>query len=146
MDAGLDTDDMIIMECVSIGLTDTTSTLHDTLVILSRRMVVEVFARLAQYGKPRATPQPAEGITHAERIAKDEAAPNWLRHAAVLPCQVHAFSPFSGASATLGDVAIKFWQAEASTDHPAETEPDTVLAANAKGVIIAYSVSAPCAT
>ncbi|TIE74664.1 methionyl-tRNA formyltransferase, partial [Legionella pneumophila] len=84
LDAGLDTGDMIAMERVPIGLTDTTGTLHDTLAALGGRMVVEALAKLAQYGKLHATPQPAEGITYAEKIAKDEAALDWSRHAAAL--------------------------------------------------------------
>jgi methionyl-tRNA formyltransferase len=142
MDAGLDTCDMIAMERVPIGLTDTTGTLHDTLAALGGRMVVEALAKLAQDGKLHATPQPAEGITYAEKIAKDEAALDWSRHAAALLRQVHAFNPFPGASAALDGVAIKFWQAEVLADRPAEAEPGVVLAANAEGVTIACGAGA----
>ena len=142
MDAGLDTGDMIAMERVPIGLTDTTGTLHDTLAALGGRMVVEALAKLAQDGKLHATPQPAEGITYAEKIAKDEAALDWSRHAAALLRQVHAFNPFPGASAALDGVAIKFWQAEVLADRPAEAEPGVVLAANAEGVTIACGAGA----
>ncbi|WP_413707405.1 methionyl-tRNA formyltransferase [Ralstonia sp. Ralssp110] len=142
MDAGLDTGDMIAMERVPIGLTDTTATLHDTLAALGGRMVVDALAKLAQDGKLAATPQPAEGITYAEKIAKDEATLDWSHQAAALLRQVHAFNPFPGASAALDGVTIKFWQAQALADRPADAEPGTVLAANAEGVTIACGAGA----
>ncbi|GCB04880.1 methionyl-tRNA formyltransferase [Ralstonia sp. SET104] len=143
MDAGLDTGDMVAMERVPIGLTDTTGTLHDTLAALGGRMVVEALTKLAaQDSKLPATPQPAEGITYAEKIAKDEAVLDWSRQSAALLRQVHAFNPFPGACATLDGVAIKFWQAQALADRPAGAEPGTVLAANADGVTIACGAGA----
>jgi methionyl-tRNA formyltransferase len=142
MDAGLDTGDMIAMEHAPIGLTDTTGTLHDTLAALGGRMVVEALAKLAQDGKLAATPQPAEGVTYAEKIAKDEAALDWSRQSAALLRQVHAFNPFPGASAALDGVAVKFWQAEALADRPADAAPGTVLAADADGVLIACGAGA----
>ncbi|MEF9385686.1 methionyl-tRNA formyltransferase [Ralstonia pseudosolanacearum] len=142
MDAGLDTGDMIAMEHVPIGLTDTTGTLHDTLAALGGRMVVEALARLAQDGSLPATPQPAEGVTYAEKIAKEEAALDWSRQSAALLRQVHAFNPFPGASAELDGVTIKFWQAEALPDRPADAQPGTVLAADADGVVIACGAGA----
>ena len=143
MDAGLDTGDMISMEHAPIGLTDTTGTLHDTLAALGGRMVVEALTKLAQNGgKLPATQQPTEGVTYAEKIAKDEAALDWSRQSAALLRQVHAFNPFPGASATLDGVTIKFWQAEALADKPAAAEPGTVLTANADGVTIACGAGA----
>ncbi|MHA6847619.1 methionyl-tRNA formyltransferase [Ralstonia syzygii] len=142
MDAGLDTGDMIAMEHVPIGLTDTTGTLHDTLAALGGRMVVEALARLAQHGGLPATPQPAEGVTYAEKIAKEEAALDWSRQSAALLRQVHAFNPFPGASAELDGVALKFWQAEALPDRPTDVQPGTVLAADADGVVIACGAGA----
>ena len=142
MDAGLDTGDMIAMERVPIGPADTTGTLHDTLAALGGRMVVEALSRLARDGQLPATPQPAEGVTYAEKIAKDEAALDWSRPSAALLRQVHAFNPFPGTSAALDGVTIKFWQGEALADRPTDAEPGTVLAANAVGVTIACGTGA----
>ncbi|MFJ1251616.1 methionyl-tRNA formyltransferase [Cupriavidus sp. CuC1] len=138
MDEGLDTGAMIQGETVPIGPDDTTGTLHDTLAALGGRMVVQALRRLC-VGQPLAgTPQPAEGVTYAEKIAKEEAPLDLRRQAAVLAAQVRAFNPFPGATVQVGETVIKCWQAQplaATASHP--QAPGTVLAADADGVVIA---------
>jgi methionyl-tRNA formyltransferase len=43
------------------------------------------------------TPQPAEGVTYAHKIANEEARIDWSRRAAVVHDQVRGLSPFPGA-------------------------------------------------
>ncbi|QOT76427.1 methionyl-tRNA formyltransferase [Cupriavidus basilensis] len=138
MDEGLDTGAMIQGETVPIGPGDTTGTLHDALAALGGRMVVEALRRLAAGQPLTRTPQPAEGVTYAEKIAKEEAPLDLRRPAAALAAQVRAFNPFPGATVQVGETVIKCWQAQplASTaSHP--QAPGTVLAADADGVVIA---------
>ncbi|MCY1228862.1 Methionyl-tRNA formyltransferase [compost metagenome] len=121
-----------------IGLDDTTGKLHDTLAALGARMTVAALQELAAGRALAATPQPAEGVTYAEKIAKDEAPLDLRRPAAALANQVRAFNPFPGATVQVGDTVIKCWQAvplaaASSLPHP----PGTVLAADAAGVLIA---------
>ncbi|MGH8788526.1 MAG: methionyl-tRNA formyltransferase [Cupriavidus necator] len=138
MDEGLDTGDMLTREAVPIGPDDTTGTLHDTLAALGARMTVAALQELAAGRALAATPQPAEGVTYAEKIAKHEAPLDLRRPAAALANQVRAFNPFPGATVQVGDTVIKCWQAVAlaaasSLPHP----PGTVLAADAAGILIA---------
>lgn len=138
MDEGLDTGDMLTRAAVPIGPDDTTGTLHDTLAALGARMTVAALQELAAGRALAATPQPAEGVTYAEKIAKDEAPLDLRRPAAALANQVRAFNPFPGATVQVGDTVIKCWQAvplaaASSLPHP----PGTVLAADAAGVLIA---------
>ncbi|WP_043421637.1 methionyl-tRNA formyltransferase [Cupriavidus basilensis] len=138
MDEGLDTGAMIQGETVPIGPDDTTGTLHDTLAALGGRMVVDALRRLAAGQPLAATPQPAEGVTYAEKIAKEEAPLDLHRPATVLGAQVRAFNPFPGATVQVGQTVIKCWQAQPLTAAGGQPQvPGTVLAADADGVVIA---------
>ncbi|AGW92440.1 methionyl-tRNA formyltransferase [Cupriavidus sp. DF5525] len=138
MDEGLDTGDMLTREAVPIGPEDTTGTLHDTLAALGARMIVEGLTALAAGQTLTATPQPEEGVTYADKIAKDEAPLDLRRPAVELANQVRAFNPFPGATVQVGDTVIKCWQAAplaAASSLP--HSPGTVLAADAAGILIA---------
>jgi len=136
MDEGLDTGAMISRESTAIEATDTTGSLHDRLAALGGRMVVDSLARLARGEALAATPQPADGVTYAEKIGKEEARLDLRRSAAALARQVRAFNPFPGATVQIGDTVIKCWQAQAEAA-PGGAAPGTVLAADAAGVLIA---------
>lgn len=138
MDEGLDTGAMIQGETVPIGPDDTTGTLHDTLAALGGRMVVDALRRLAAGQPLPGTPQPAEGVTYAEKIAKEEAPLDLRRPATALASQVRAFNPFPGATMQIGQTVIKCWQAQAlAAPAGQQPAPGTVMAADADGVVIA---------
>src|ERR1700675_2047052 len=110
MDVGLDTGAMISEARTPISADDTTATLHDRLALDGARLIVEALIELERSGKLAATPQPADGVTYAEKIGKHEAALDWRRPAAVLARQVRAFDPFPGGVGTLEDgTSIKLW-------------------------------------
>lgn len=140
MDAGLDTGPMLMTAHTPIAADDTTSTLHDKLATQGGALIVSALQQLQQQGKMTGTPQPAEGVTYAEKISKAEATLDFNRPAAALARAIRAFSPFPGASGTLQGTPIKFWQAQAldlSPDIAQDAQPGTVLAADAAGVLIA---------
>src|SRR3569832_2330494 len=76
MDAGLDTGDMLLCERVPITNDDTTGSLHDKLAVLGGRLIVEALELAACGGLVR-TPQPADGVTYANKIDKAEAPLDW---------------------------------------------------------------------
>ncbi len=133
MDEGLDTGDMLLVGREPIAPGDTTASLHDRLAALGGRMIVDALRRLADGGLPR-TPQPAEGVTYATKIAKEEAALDFRLPAPVLLRRLRAFNPFPGASAQVDGVTLKLWDAQLS---PMRGEPGRVLAADGDGVTIA---------
>lgn len=133
MDAGLDTGDMLQVESVDIASDDTTSSLHDRLAALGGRMIVGAID-LARDGRLVRTPQPADGVTYANKIDKAEAAIDWRLPAAVIERRLRAFDPFPGASATLDGAPLKVWRAEVTADAGA---PGEVLAADAQGPLVA---------
>jgi len=140
MDAGLDTGAMIDVGRTPIDPLDTTATLHDKLAAQGARLIVAALATLERNGVLSSTPQPADGVTYAEKIAKHEAALDWRRPAAALARQVRAFDPFPGGVATLEDgTTLKVWSAEpvsAPCDN-ANAEPGTLVEVSPEGVAVA---------
>jgi methionyl-tRNA formyltransferase len=138
MDAGLDTGAMISETRTPISDDDTTATLHDRLAQDGAKLIVEALIELERNGKLAATPQPADGVTYAEKIAKHEAALDWRRPAAALARQVRAFDPFPGGVGTLEDgTSIKVWSA-APVDAPGNSAAaGTIMAVSAEGVVVA---------
>jgi methionyl-tRNA formyltransferase len=136
MDAGLDTGAMISEARMPILESDTTATLHDRLADAGAKLIVEALIELERSGKLAATPQPADGATYAEKIAKHEASLDWRRPAAELARQVRAFDPFPGGAATLDGAVLKIWSASA-VDASNQAEPGTIVDASPEGVVVA---------
>ena len=145
MDVGLDTGAMISEARTPIHDDDTTATLHDRLAQAGARLIVEALAELERSGKLVATPQPEEGFTYAEKIAKHEAALDWRRPAAVLARQVRAFDPFPGGVATLDGTSLKIWSA-VPAQIQGNAEPGTILDVSPEGVLVACAEGALCLT
>jgi len=133
MDAGLDTGDMLLVAREPISPSDTTGELHDRLARLGGQLIVEALQRLGA-NELLPTPQPTEGVTHAAKITKDEAALDWQQPASVLLRRIHAFNPAPGASAQLGDTVLKVWRAEQVAG---AGQPGLVLAVDTRGVTVA---------
>ncbi len=137
MDVGLDTGAMISEARTAISGDDTTATLHDRLAQDGAKLIVEALVELERTGKLASTPQPADGVTYAEKIGKHEAALDWRRPAAVLARQVRAFDPFPGGVGTLEDgTSIKIWAA-VPIDAKTNGAPGTITDISAEGVVVA---------
>ncbi|MGF6752953.1 methionyl-tRNA formyltransferase [Paraburkholderia sp. GAS334] len=137
MDVGLDTGAMISEARTPIYPDDTTATLHDRLAKAGATLIVDALVELERSGKLSSTPQPTDGATYAEKIAKHEAALDWRRPAAELARQVRAFDPFPGGVATLEDgTALKIWAAEA-VDPAREAAPGMIVEVSPEGVVVA---------
>ncbi|MBT2791737.1 methionyl-tRNA formyltransferase [Paraburkholderia strydomiana] len=136
MDAGLDTGAMISDVRTPISANETTATLHDRLAEHGAKLIVAALVELERSGKLTSTPQPADGVTYAEKIGKHEAALDWRRPASVLARQVRAFDPFPGSVATLEDgTSIKIW---AAAPEPAQAggAPGTIASVSPEGVVV----------
>jgi methionyl-tRNA formyltransferase len=137
MDAGLDTGDMLLVERQRIAADDTTGSLHDKLARLGGRLVVEAL-EIAACGGFTPKPQPAEGVTYANKIEKAEAQVDWSQPAAVIERRIRAFDPFPGAASTVNGEAIKLWRSEIdSTNLPHDAGPGTILSVTGSGVAVA---------
>lgn len=142
MDVGLDTGAMISEARTPISADDTTATLHDRLAQDGARLIVDALIELERNGKLASTPQPADGVTYAEKIGKQEAALDWRRPAAVLARQVRAFDPFPGGVGTLEDgSSVKIWAA-VPVEAQGDNAPGTITEVSADGVIVACGEAA----
>jgi len=138
MDAGLDTGPMISEVRTAIAPGDTTATLHDRLAQLGAKLIVDGLAALERDGALRATPQPAEGATYAEKIGKHEAVLDWRRPAVALARQIRAFDPFPGGAATLDGAQLKLWAGEpVERSAGSAAEPGEILDVSPAGVVVA---------
>ena len=135
MDEGLDTGPMLMSRSMPIASEDTTGSLHDKLAALGGELIVDALHKLEQ-GRLPAMPQPSEGVTYADKIAKHEAQLDFSQPAAALARKVRAFNPFPGAFALFRGVPIKIWKAEVAPPSSMKT-PGEILAADAQRGVLA---------
>ena len=95
MEAGLDTGPMLLKQAVAITAASTAAELHDALSALGARMIVEALEGLAA-GRLKAEAQPAEGVTYAAKLEREEGRLDWSRPAAELERRVRALNPWPG--------------------------------------------------
>jgi methionyl-tRNA formyltransferase len=95
MDEGLDTGAMLMVKSLPIPATATAQMLHDALRDLGAEMIVQAVKDLPE-GKLKATPQPPEGATYAQRLSREEGRVDWKEEAEVLARKVRALNPWPG--------------------------------------------------
>ena len=131
MDAGLDTGDMLLRHSCTIAPEDTAATLHDRLAELGASSIVEALRRLPELVPVK---QDDGAATYAAKLLKSEGRIDWSLGAQQLERAIRAFNPFPVCHATLGDTAIKVWQASPVAQ---QGEPGTVLAVDKQGITVA---------
>ena len=137
MDAGLDTGDMLSIEHITITDEHTTATLHDELAEMGARMVVQYLQQLHDGNAPSATPQPAEGVTYAEKIEKAEAKIDWTQSAETLARKIRALDPAPGCVCEYAGQSLKIWSAHAESAAIDPQSAGTVLHMDKNGVRVA---------
>ncbi len=125
MEEGLDTGAVLLAEAVAIGPTTTAQQLHDRLAELGARLIVRALDGVAQ-GRLAPRPQPAEGVTYAKKLRREEGALDWRRPAPELERAVRAFDPWPGAWFERGRERVRVLAAELA-DAPHGAAPGTVL-------------------
>ena len=137
MDAGLDTGDMLSMERIAITEEHSTATLHDELAEMGARMVVQYLQQLRDGNAPSATPQPAEGVSYAEKIEKAEAKIDWTQSAETLARKIRALDPAPGCVCEHAGQSLKIWSAHAEIAAANPQAAGTVLHMDKNGVRVA---------
>ena len=97
MDEGLDTGPMLLAESTPISAADTAQTVHDRLADLGAKLIVSPLDGLLRRSI-EAVDQPAEGVTYAHKLGKEEGVLDWRRPAAELERKVRGFNPWPGTS------------------------------------------------
>ena len=129
MDEGLDTGPMLLRGSVPITAVTTAETLHDALSVLGARLIVEALDGLAA-GRLVPLAQPAEGVTYAKKLAREEGLIDWRLPAVELERRIRALTPWPGAFFEFGGSRFKVLAAEAapsSSGKPAGTMLDDAL-------------------
>jgi methionyl-tRNA formyltransferase len=140
MEAGLDTGPMLASRTADIGLRDNAQTVHDKLSNIGAELMLESLTALSA-GVAREVPQPAEGVTYADKISKAEAPIDWRHAAGQISRQVRAFNPWPVAQTQFNGEALRIWDAQTIDLHFAgagrDVPPGTVMAATGEGIDVA---------
>lgn len=135
MDAGLDTGPMLLESATPIDDNDSAATLHDRLAAMGAEALLRVLDGIID-GSIVPRPQPADGITYAAKIRKDEALLDWRLTAAELDRRVRAFNPWPVAETRWNGQQLRIWQAGIASQTTAAA-PGTVIASDAEGIRVA---------
>lgn len=133
MEAGLDTGPMLHSQETAITPDDTGGSLHDRLADMGARALVGVLEDLPGHLE-WARPQPAEGVTYAHKLTKDEARLDWRGPADELARRIRAFNPWPVAWTPLNGKPLRLWLAR---PEPGTGTPGEVLAADDRGLLVA---------
>ena len=130
MEAGLDTGPMLLKRSTPIAERDTSATLHDRLAEIGAQALLDTLDSLPKI-MPQA--QPAEGVTYAAKIRKEEARIDWSRSAIEIDRMVRAFDPWPVAETRWKGQQLRIWEAlPRDTEHSAD--PGRVLRCTNEGI------------
>ncbi|MBI3853490.1 MAG: methionyl-tRNA formyltransferase [Verrucomicrobia bacterium] len=137
MDAGLDTGDILTQQATTIAATDDAETLHDRLANLGADLLVRTIPDYVA-GKIKPRTQPAEGVSYAPKITKQNGRLDWTQPARTLWNRIRAFTPWPGAFTYLAAQPkphlLKIWQADV-VERPGR--PGEIMLADKSGIIVA---------
>ena len=123
MDEGLDTGAMAMAECVAITADMTAGELHDDLARLGADLMHRALAA-AERGSLSLTSQPANGVTYADKISKNETRIDWAKPWKQVHDHIRGLSPHPGAWFEIGAVRVRVSR---STKGEGSGLPGTVL-------------------
>jgi methionyl-tRNA formyltransferase len=137
MDVGLDTGDVLTQEKTPIQPDDNAETLHDRLAQLGAKLLVQTIPTYVG-GTTIPRPQPAEGVSYAPKIKKQDGQINWTQPAHEISNRIRGLVPWPGAFTYLPDqpprAMLKLWQAEVIEQ---SGKPGEVLHADKSALIVA---------
>jgi methionyl-tRNA formyltransferase len=120
MDAGVDTGPMLSQRAIPISPEDTAGTLFEKLAPLGAELLLETLPRYLS-GELQPQPQPAEGVTFAPLLKKEDGLLDFTQPAITLVRRVRAFNPWPGTWFDWLGVPVKVLRARVS----AEKNPGT---------------------
>ncbi len=143
METGLDTGAMLLAKKIFITRTTTTSDLLHRLTQVGAEAIIEALP-LYLSGKLPLIPQPEEGVTYADKLAKSEGHLDWRLPAFLLERKVRALNPWPGTWFEIGADRIKVLKAELIPDQfpysPGTITDDKLTIACGEGALRLLSV------
>jgi methionyl-tRNA formyltransferase len=137
MEASLDTGPILSVERTPIAATDNAQTLHDRLAQIGGALLARTIPEYVA-GRITPQPQPAEGVTYAAKIKKQDGAMEWTLPATTLWNRLRAFTPWPGAFTHFNSggktILLKLWEAEPVA---AQGQPGEILSADKSSITIA---------
>lgn len=137
MDVGLDTGDILTQERTAIEPSDNSQTLHDRLANIGADLLARTIPQYVS-GAIQPRPQPAEGVSHAAKIKKQDGEIDWTQPARVIWNRVRGLVPWPGAFTHLPAephaLLLKIWEAEPMDR---SGEPGRILQADKNGIVVA---------
>jgi methionyl-tRNA formyltransferase len=106
MEETLDTGPIAMAERVTIGADATAGDLHDELARLGADLALRALGGLER-GTLTLTPQPQAGVTHADKIEKEEARIDWSKPWKHVHDHIRGLSPHPGAWFDLAGARVK---------------------------------------
>jgi methionyl-tRNA formyltransferase len=136
MDVGLDTGDILTQERAPIDASDNAQTLHDRLANIGAELLARTIPDFVS-GSIQPRPQPAEGVTHAPKIKKQDGQIHWTQPAQIIRNRIRAMVPWPGAFTHLPAEPqphlLKVWDAQVVER---AGEPGAILEADKGGIVI----------
>jgi len=139
MDEGLDTGPVLATRRTPIGDAETSASLHDRLARLGVDLVREEIPPYAA-GLRTPVPQPAEGVTLAPKITREDGRLDWSRPAGELARRLRAFTPWPGAHCWIpAEPKPRLVKVHAAAVASLQTraEPGTVIGREPNGIVVA---------
>ena len=140
MDEGLDTGDMLAVAECEIAPSDTGSTLHDKLMVLGAKTLIETLPAIAAQTQA-AVVQDENNTCYAAKLNKAEAEVNWSAPAPDIERAVRAYNAwpvaYSRYQKNAKALKMRIWQAEVIAISTGGNAPGTVIAESTKGIDVA---------
>lgn len=137
MDEGLDTGDMLRRVTLPIQPADSTPLLHDALARVGAEALVDVLGPWCR-GELEAVPQPAEGVTYANKLNKSEAVIDFRQTAIQCDRIIRGLAGWPVAESVLDGERIRLHSSVLSTSAvPAGTQPGTIINTDSTAITVA---------
>lgn len=115
MDAGVDTGPILAQRVAPIAPDDTAASLSSRLASLGAELLIETLPAYLS-GSLQPTPQPAQGVTYAPLLKKEDGRLDFHKTAHELERQVRAMNPWPGAWFEWRGAPINVWRAHVWND------------------------------
>jgi methionyl-tRNA formyltransferase len=141
MDIGMDTGDILTQQSTPINATDNAQTLLDRLADMGAELLVRTIPDyVASKIPPR--PQPANGVSLAPKIKKQDGNINWAQPARTIWNRIRGLVPWPGAFTTMPaqpqtqPQLLKVWQAQVIQGSVETSPAGAILEADKHGILV----------